>query len=53
MYEEEKILPPTQREMIVLVWLFRGVLLAVLPCSVYMYRSRLLSLIVFTNIKMH
>ena len=53
MYEEKGQVPPTQREMIVLVWLFRGVLMAVVPSSVYIYRSRLLSLTVFTNIKMH
>ena len=45
--------PPTEREILVLVWLFRMVLLAVIPSSIYIYRARLISLQVFTNIKMH
>lgn len=45
--------PPTERELFVLVWLFRAVLLAVIPSSIFIYRARLISLQVFTNIKMH
>lgn len=44
---------PSKRELFFLTWLFRGVLLFVLPSAALIYRSRLLSMTVFKHIKMH
>ena len=44
---------PSKRELFFLTWLFRGVLLFVLPSAALIYRSRLISMAVFKKIKMH
>ena len=35
------------------MWLFRGVIIAILPSACLIYRSRLLSMVAFKSIKMH
>ena len=45
--------PPTKDELVFLVWLFRGMIICVLPSVFLIYRSRLLVLKAFQLIKMH
>ena len=44
---------PSERQVVILTWLFRGVIIAVLPSAFLVYRSRTVSLLAFQAIKMH
>ena len=44
---------PSKHEIMFHNWISKGVIIAVLPACFFIYRSRLLSLTAFKNIKMH
>ena len=53
-YYEEKELPiPEKGEVVLANWLFKAVILALVPASILIYRSRVLSLSAFELIKKH
>ena len=51
LYEEDTL--PSKAQVRFLTWVFRAVILAILPSAVFIYRSRLLSMVAFKRIKMH